>query len=222
VPRDIRALVKRWTTEVWNLRREASIDEMMSPDCVLEVEGADGTLNRDQFRDYLRAFLNAVPDIFVEQKEITADGNKAGLTWRVTGTHLGAGLGIPPSGRKVDFSGMSYFEYRDGLIVRGFDRWNRGEFIASLMQVRMDELRAAVGLTGREAQVALLMADRLTAPEIAAQLRVAPATARRHCEHVLRKLGIGSRLEVAAAIGKIPATVLDRHGSDMTSTKPGA
>lgn len=222
MPLDTRALVVKWNTEVWNLRREATIDVMMHPDCVLEVEGADGTITRDQFRDYRNAFLSAIPDMHVHQLGITVDGDTAVLSWRVTGTHLGSGLGVPPSHRPVLFTGMSYFEFRDGLIVRGYDRWNRGEFIASLMQVRMDELRQAIGLTPREAQVALMMAERLTSPEIARQLGIADATARRHAERVLRKLHIGSRTEVAAAIGKIPASVLDRHGSDLTSSSSAA
>lgn len=222
VPHDTRALVEQWNTQVWNLRMEEMIDVMMHPDCVLEVEGADGTISRDQFRDYRRAFISAIPDMFVHTLSITVDGDTAVLAWRVTGTHLGSGLGVPPSKRPVLFNGMSYFEFRDGLIVKGFDRWNRGEFIAILMQVRLEELRAAIGFTPREAQVASMMSERLTAPEIARQLGIAGTTARRHCEAVLRKLSISSRLEVAAAIGKIPASVLVRHGSDLGSSPSAA
>ena len=137
------------------------------------------------------------------------------MTWRVTGTHTGPGLGIPPSGKRVDVNGFSLFEYRDGLIVRGVDRWNRGEMIAILMQVRMSELRSAKGLTDREAQVALMMADRMTHPEIAEALHISPNTARRHCERVLAKLGISRRQDVAKALGKIPGTVLARQGEDL-------
>ena len=69
--------------------------------------------------------------------------------WRAKGTHLGPELGIPASGRRVDFTGLSVFEFTDGKITAGFDRWNRGEMIASLMQVRMDELRTHVGPRAR-------------------------------------------------------------------------
>lgn len=211
----IRALVSRWNDEVWNQRLAGTIDELMHPDCKVEVEGVDGQLGREQFKEYRLAFLSAVPDLRVHEVNITADGCSAALTWRVTGTHLGPGLGLPPSGRPVLFNGMSYFEFRVARIVTGFDRWSRGEFIASLLQVRIDELRNAIGFTAREAQVALLLAERFTSKEIASQLAVAHATARRHCEHVLAKLGISSKQDVAAAIGRVPASVLDRHGSDL-------
>lgn len=215
---DYRQLVRHWIDSVWNQRREETIDEMMAPHCVVQVEGADGDLSREMFKEYRRAFLNAVPDMFVEVLSITSDGNVLMWTWRVTGTHLGHGLGIPPSGKRVDFTGATYCEFAGTSIVHGFDRWNRGEVIASLMQVRMDELRERARLTRREAQVALLMAERFSHGEIATQLAIKPNTARRYCEKVLLKLGINRRQDVANALGKIQGSVLDRHGADLAAT----
>ena len=197
-------------------RRDEVIDEMMAPHGLLEVEGADRALTREEWKAYRRAFLNAVPDAWITNKSLTTEGNRVMWEFRATGTHVGPGLGIPPSGRKVDFTGVSFcFFDDDGLIVRGVDRWNRGEVIASLMQVRMDELQDQAGLTRRESQVALLLAERFTNKEIARQLRIEPNTARRHSERVLRKLGVSSRRDVAGALGKVPGSVLARHGSDL-------
>lgn len=212
---DYKALVTRWTTEVWNLRREETVDEMMAPDGVVEVEGSDTSLTVEGFKQYRRAFLNAVPDLWVDVLSVTTEGPSSVQHWRARGTHLGPGLGIPASGRQVDFTGLSSYRFSGRMIVHGLDRWNRGEMIASLMQVRMDELKAHARLTSREAQVALLMAERLRHTEIAGQLRISPNTARRHCERVLRKLGVGRREEVAKALGKVPGSVLARQGDDL-------
>ncbi len=214
-PPDTRALVATWCDNVWNRRRDDVIDELMTPGCLVQVEGMDGELTREAFKAYRLAFLNAVPDLRVEIVAITAEGETGYLNWRARGTHLGPGLGIAPSGRAVDFGGVSMFQFQQGRIVRGFDRWNRGEMIASLMQLRMGELRQHAGLTTREAQVALLMAERYTHVEIAGFLGITPNTARRHCERVLGKLGINRRQDVAVALGKVPGSVLDRHGSDI-------
>jgi DNA-binding CsgD family transcriptional regulator len=59
------------------------------------------------------------------------------------------------------------------------------------------------------------MAERLTHTEIAAELRIKPNTARRHCEKVLMKLGVSRRQDVSRALGGIPGSVLIRHGSDL-------
>ena len=208
-------LALRWFEEVWNQRRVETIFELMAPDCDGRMEGDDRIVGPDEFAEYHRAFLNAVPDIHVAVHSAGAEGDRVYIEWRLTGTHLGLGLGIPPSGRAVDASGLTMFEFRDGQIAAGFDSWNRGELIASLMQVRIDELRAETGLTVRESQVALLMAERFTHTEIAAQLKIKPNTARRHCEKVLTKLGVSRRQDVALALGKIPGSVLVRQGSDL-------
>jgi steroid delta-isomerase-like uncharacterized protein len=218
---DNKLLVARWFEEVWNQQRAAAIDELMAPDCLTKVEGLDEPLSREAFREYQRAFLSAVPDLIAEVPLITAEGHTVIASWRARGTHVGAGLGIPPSGRPVDVTGLSVFEFAEGRIARGFDRWNRGEMIASLMHVRMDELGVHRGLTRREAQVALLMAERYSHTEIADQLRIKPNTARRHCEHVLGKLGVHRRQDVAEALGKVPGSVLSRHGSDIAESVAG-
>lgn len=215
-------LIQRWTQLVWNERRTDVIYEMMAEDCLVGVEGMSERLDRDGFRDYLLTFLSAVPDVHVEQTSIITEGDTSFLTSRVTGTHLGYGLGIPPSGRRVDFTGVTRIEFRGDLIVGGFDRWNRGEVLASLMQVRMDDLRRHSGLTKREAQVALLMAERMSHTEIATDLFISPNTARRYCERILQKLGVHRRQDVAEAIGKIPGSVLSHHGEDLKRSPTAA
>jgi DNA-binding CsgD family transcriptional regulator len=63
-----------------------------------------------------------------------------------------------------------------------------------------DELQERFQLTRRQAEVAQLLAQRKTNPEIAHALCISPHTARHHTEAVLSKLGISSRREVRARI----------------------
>jgi DNA-binding CsgD family transcriptional regulator len=53
-------------------------------------------------------------------------------------------------------------------------------------------------LTAREFEVARLVADGLTNNEIADELAIAPKTASSHVEHILAKLGVTRRAEIAA------------------------
>lgn len=55
---------------------------------------------------------------------------------------------------------------------------------------------ARFGLTGREAQVARLLARRATNREIAEQLDLSPHTVRHHVENIFAKLGIHSRRSI--------------------------
>ena len=56
------------------------------------------------------------------------------------------------------------------------------------------------GMTGREADVALLLARGARNVAIASELHISPHTARHHTENVLAKLGVHARAEVARAI----------------------
>ena len=58
--------------------------------------------------------------------------------------------------------------------------------------------RAPGGLTAREREVAVLVARGYSNPQLARALVIAPRTAGRHVEHVMAKLGVHSRAEVAA------------------------
>ena len=67
------------------------------------------------------------------------------------------------------------------------------------------DLRSRFGLTRREAVVALLLAERLSNREIAAELSLSAHTARRHTEKVLLKMGLKRRTEVTDVLRRRPA-----------------
>jgi DNA-binding CsgD family transcriptional regulator len=55
-------------------------------------------------------------------------------------------------------------------------------------------------LTGRELEVARLVVDRRTNPEIAAELFLSLKTVETHMRNIFRKLDAGSRVEVARIV----------------------
>ena len=58
-------------------------------------------------------------------------------------------------------------------------------------------------LTPREREVAQLVADGLTNAELARRLFISPRTAAVHVSNILRKLGVTSRTDVAAALTRL-------------------
>jgi DNA-binding NarL/FixJ family response regulator len=91
---------------------------------------------------------------------------------------------------------------------------------AAKVAARLRELGAAVprgprrttlanvgGLTGREIEIAHLLADGLSNAEIAERLVVSPKTVGHHVSAVLAKLGVRRRAQVAAAIAAVVARI---------------
>jgi DNA-binding CsgD family transcriptional regulator len=64
----------------------------------------------------------------------------------------------------------------------------------------VEALRTTHGLTRREAEIALLLAEGLTNSAIAERLFVSPHTARHHVENVMAKLEVQSRAAVATRL----------------------
>jgi non-specific serine/threonine protein kinase len=58
-------------------------------------------------------------------------------------------------------------------------------------------------LTPREREVADLVGDRLTNPQIASRLFVSQKTVETHMTNIFRKLGVSSRDEVAETISRV-------------------
>jgi DNA-binding CsgD family transcriptional regulator len=67
-------------------------------------------------------------------------------------------------------------------------------------------VRDIFGLTAREAAVLALIVRGQRPPEIARELVIAPSTARRHIEHVYRRLGVSSRPQAIAQVLRHVAT----------------
>jgi DNA-binding NarL/FixJ family response regulator len=61
-------------------------------------------------------------------------------------------------------------------------------------------------LTARELQVARLLVDRRTNPEIAAELFLSHRTVETHIRNIARKLGVSSRVEIARAVERSDLT----------------
>ena len=62
------------------------------------------------------------------------------------------------------------------------------------------DTRGLAALTGRELEIAQLVADRKTNPEIAAELFLSPKTVETHLRNIFRKIDVASRVELARAV----------------------
>lgn len=117
-------LAQRWFHEVWNRKNAQAIYDMMDPGGVGHTEGGV-VKGPEQFEQQMyRPLLAAFPDLAVTIDDCLEDGNNVVLRWTVSGTHQGALLGVPATGRKVRFSGMTWQRISNGKLVEGGDSWN--------------------------------------------------------------------------------------------------
>ena len=75
------------------------------------VQGPDGIVTATD------AFFVGFPEAVITPQPPIVDGDRAAVVAEVVGTHVGAIMGLPPSGRAFRVWMTTVFELRDGLIV---------------------------------------------------------------------------------------------------------
>jgi len=126
------SLARRWFADMWGQRREELIFDLMAPNCTGQTE-AGPIVGPEQWRDQIyRPFLNALPDLSIEIVGVVEGNDEAVVRWEATGIHQGDGFGIPGSGLKVRFRGMTWLRFANGQIVEGADSWNQSGVMATL------------------------------------------------------------------------------------------
>ena len=86
-----KAIVRRWSEELWGPGDLAVADEIVAADYVRHDPGdpfpARGPEDVKRLVGGLRAML---PDLEIEVEDVIAEGDKVVLRWTIRGTHLGA------------------------------------------------------------------------------------------------------------------------------------
>jgi len=121
-----------WFGDMWNNRDTGLVRELMAPDARGIFENGRTMNGPEDFIAFQKDFLEAVPDLKVELVKVIAEGDDACVHWRGSGKHCGPGLGCPPSGKVIEFQGVTWLTVKDGRIVAGQDFWNQGALMQQL------------------------------------------------------------------------------------------
>jgi predicted ester cyclase len=126
------ALIRRWFEEVWNERREATIEEFLTPESVCYSD--DGPIvgpEAFKSRQYV-PFLAAFSDLKLQVEGVVVEGDVVVARWSASGTHDGDGLGFRATHESTSFYGMTWVEFRDGKFARGWQNSNIPDVIGRL------------------------------------------------------------------------------------------
>ena len=92
---------------------------------------------RTNYRNNMTAFRTAFPDLRFEVHDILEQGGRAHARWTFTGTHKGAFMGKPASGKQVRVTGMSLFRIENGKIQ---EIWVNMDRLALMQQLGIIEV----------------------------------------------------------------------------------
>jgi steroid delta-isomerase-like uncharacterized protein len=144
-----KALAKRWFEEVWNQGRREAIRELLAPDAVIQ-DGEEAAVGPEGFYPFFDRMQEAFSDHRLICHDFIAEDDMVCVRWSSTMRHTGNGLGVPPTNRTVQITGMSVVRIAGGKFVAGWQNWD----MLGLMQQIKDEpvaptyIAAEVGRAG--------------------------------------------------------------------------
>ena len=82
------------------------------------IYGVVGPIGRDEMIAYFDELYAAIPDFRLEIVDLVAEGEKAVVRWRITGTFAGPGQfqGLDPNGARLELEGCDFVTVKDGRV----------------------------------------------------------------------------------------------------------
>ncbi len=120
--------------EAWNAHDPDRVSSFYAADFVgvdlsqsqLVLEGTTG------LQRLLAAAWRAFPDLELIPEEMIVDCDRLAVFWLAQGTHQGRLLNIPPTGRKVQWRGVSWLTWRDDKIEKAAYLWDLAGLLRTL------------------------------------------------------------------------------------------
>lgn len=128
-----KALAYKWV-QAWNTDTNLDIiEDVFAPNWRHRNPLPGGTEGIEGAKQLVRFFRNSFSDIHLTIDLLMAEGDLVMLRWIADATHTGQFYDIPPSGRRVSFSGMTVHRVAEGKFV---ETANEIDFLGLLQQVQ--------------------------------------------------------------------------------------
>ena len=127
-----RTIARRFTEELWDKGELAVADEIIASDFVDHDPVSGQGPGLAGYKEMVGAFRAAFPDLRVKNEDVIVEEDKVVARWTARGTHTGALMNIPPTGKQVTLKGIDILRNEGGKIV---ERWGEFDTLGMLHQL---------------------------------------------------------------------------------------
>jgi steroid delta-isomerase-like uncharacterized protein len=120
-------VMRRGVDEIWNGGRIEVIDELVGPGYVRHDPALpQPTIGPRALEDVVRTYREAFPDLNLVIEEMHSAGDDVVVArWRASGTHRGDLMGIAPTGKRSEVTGINLSHFGDGKMVEEWVEWDQ-------------------------------------------------------------------------------------------------
>ena len=123
--------VRQLFEQVWNQGRLELLETIAVEQLVLHA-GRNAVSGRTTLRTIIGDFLTGFPDVKHRIEDLVIEGDRVVTRWRGIGHHRGSYDGIAPTGREIDYTGITIFRIAEGRIAEAWVNAEMAELLASL------------------------------------------------------------------------------------------
>lgn len=114
-----RAVVTRYVYEV-NMQNLDAFDEFVDPGFIDHDPIPGQQPGIPGLKAAYQMFIDAFPDVWFTFEDLIAEGDMVVGRGVIQGTHKGAFLGIPPTGKTIHWTGTRMFRVKNGKVTEGW------------------------------------------------------------------------------------------------------
>jgi steroid delta-isomerase-like uncharacterized protein len=90
---------------------------LMGPDFVMNLAGLPPMRGPDVWRQGASVIRTGFPDLHARIDDLVAEGDRVAARLTFRGTHQGEFLGVPATGRTVEYVSHEFYRFVDGLVA---------------------------------------------------------------------------------------------------------
>lgn len=119
-PPDQRDANKRAAQQIGDVTSNGDVDALdtvLAEDVVAHWPRLEPVRGREAYKETIRMFRAAFPDLSVEDQDVVAEGDMVCRRFTIRGTHEGEFMGVEPTGNAIEEPAMNMAKFEDGNIV---------------------------------------------------------------------------------------------------------
>jgi steroid delta-isomerase-like uncharacterized protein len=130
----MKSIIRTLNDDCWHKRDLDAAYRVYANDIVFQRPPFPKVIGKEANRQSDEGSLSAFSEIQSLIHELVVEGDTAVAHWTWRGVHTGTllSLGIPATGKEVEFSGCSIYHFRDGKIA---EQWEFGDLLGFLQQL---------------------------------------------------------------------------------------
>jgi predicted ester cyclase len=130
-------LIRRLLEEVVNTGNVALVEKYISPVYVEVYGGRRHWIGIEGMKAHILGVRQTYPDLHVAVENQISEGEWVATCIRATGTHTGEWLGMKPTGKRVEFTGVNIDRIVNGLLVEHSGAANMLEPLLEIGAIRI-------------------------------------------------------------------------------------